>query len=283
MFVMKFQPPALSPYPATPAAGALPPEVLAELERAWTHLERDPGLTARLANLLGTALGGMGRIAGSWGLRALNAVPGIEASLTGIAHAALTQAFDIAILKLGSPTESAPPRSSGRSARIAVMASGAAGGAAGLAGFAPDAAITTLAIMRRIARIAQEEGEDLQTEAGRRACLEVFALRAGLPASATAPTMPDAGYFPTRLLLQGAPLIRLMAEIAARYGMQLGQKLAAQAVPVVGAISGAAINTLFMTQFERLARAHFTIRRLERQWGPASIATAIADLNRAKN
>src|SRR3712207_7386206 len=38
----------------------------------------------------------------------------------------------------------------------------------------------------------------------------------------------------------------------------------AQAVPVLGAISGAAVNTLFIDHFQSLAQGHFTVRRLER-------------------
>jgi len=126
--------------------------------------------------------------------------------------------------------------------------------------------VTTLAIMRRIGRIALEEGEDLATDSARRACLEVFALRSGHTGVES-----EGGYYRTRMLLQGGPLLRLLAEVAAKYGVQLGQKLAVQAVPVAGAVCGAAINTAFMGQYERLARAHFTMRRLERVWGEAKI------------
>lgn len=262
----------------------MPPAAQAELRAALARLHEGPGLASRLADVLGTALGGAGRLAagmlGGWGATALRWAPGMDDAITAAAQTALSRAFDIAVLGLPAPADGAapPPRSSVRAAGFAVAASGAAGGAAGLIGFAPDAAVTTLAIMRRIARVAQEEGEDLSTEGGRRAVLEVFALRAGLPGAGAA---NEAGYFPTRLLLQGGSIMRLLAEVAARYGVQLGQKLAAQAVPVAGAACGAAINAAFMAQYDGLARAHFTVRRLEREWGAAAVADTMAQWDSA--
>ena len=43
---------------------------------------------------------------------------------------------------------------------------------------------------------------------------------------------------------------------------------------MAGAISGAAVNALFMAQYDSLARAHFTVRRLEREWGAAAVTAA---------
>ena len=253
------------------SAAPLPPLALAELRTALAGLDHGPTLTHRIAATLGSALGGLGRAAGLWGMRALSIAPHLSNAglpLAAIAQSALSRAFDLAILNLpATPAHSSgqsTDRSTGRATRAAVIASGAAGGAAGLLGFAPDAAVTTLAIMRRIARIAQEEDEDLSTEPGRRACLEVFALN----------VEADGGYYQTRLLLQGGPLLRLLSETAARYGVQLGQKLAAQAVPVAGAVCGAAINALFLRHYERTARAHFTIRRLERTYGADRVRAA---------
>ncbi len=52
------------------------------------------------------------------------------------------------------------------------------------------------------------------------------------------------------------------------------QKAAAQAVPVQGAISGAAVNSLFMDHFQGLAQGHFTVRRLERTYGKGTVRLA---------
>jgi len=41
----------------------------------------------------------------------------------------------------------------------------------------------------------------------------------------------------------------------------------ATAVPLIGAAGGAVVNALFIDHFQNIARAHFTIRRLERLHG----------------
>jgi hypothetical protein len=70
------------------------------------------------------------------------------------------------------------------------------------------------------------------------------------------------------LVEQGAPImVRLIAKVAKRFGVQVTEKMAAQAIPAIGAAGGAAINTLFMDHFQEMAQGHFTVRKLERQYG----------------
>jgi hypothetical protein len=123
----------------------------------------------------------------------------------------------------------------------------------------------------------------------RRRCLQVFALgtRDG-EANAT-----ESGYFAARGLLaksiaearrfiaergvvaEGAPvLVRFIAQIASRFGVVVTQKLAAQAVPVIGALGGAAVNYAFIDHFQEVARAHFVVRRLERRYGKDAVRAA---------
>ena len=63
-----------------------------------------------------------------------------------------------------------------------------------------------------------------------------------------------------------APIARLINQIAARYTVQVSEKFVAQAVPVIGAAAGASINVIFITHFQKMATAHFTLRRLERKY-----------------
>ena len=70
------------------------------------------------------------------------------------------------------------------------------------------------------------------------------------------------------IVAEGAPaLVRFIAQIAARFGVVVTQKVAAQAVPVVGALGGAAVNYEFIDHFQEVARAQFIVRRLERRYG----------------
>jgi EcsC protein family len=69
-------------------------------------------------------------------------------------------------------------------------------------------------------------------------------------------------------------LVRLIAQIASRFGVVVTQKLAAQAVPLVGALGGAAVNYAFIDHFQEVARAHFVVRRLERRHGKDAVRAA---------
>ena len=250
---------------ATDVAAAVDPASQAELTRAMARLEGGGGLVVRLADVVGGALGRTVQ----FGTRSLGMVPGAQDAVRKVVEVALKRAFDIAVLRLGQEGQL------GQSRRLAgplVFLSGAVGGFVGMGGFVPDATVTTLAIMREIARIAVEEGEDLADPDARAACLQVFALNAGQGNGAE----PETSYFSTRFVMQGRPMTMLLTDVARRFGVTLSQKFALQAVPVVGALAGASLNAAFLTHYRELARAHFTIRRLERRFGADAIRALAA-------
>jgi hypothetical protein len=142
--------------------------------------------------------------------------------------------------------------------------------------------VSTVIMLRSIADIARANGEPLDSNEAKLACLEVFAL--GGPSKAD--DASESGYFAVRSALakavteaaqfltektiaeEGAPaLVRLIALIAARFQIQVSEKAAAMLVPVIGAIGGGAINLLFIDHFQDISRGHFTVRRLERKYG----------------
>lgn len=266
---------------------------IAELQRALEKVESGRGVLVRLADLMGGAVGQAAML----GMRGLGMAPTMQAKLKGIAETAISRAFDVAIvgmtplkgeqvvsdssspasaaLSSSAPVASAPlatPAWRGPALQAAVTVSGAVGGFAGLAGLLPDITFTTMAIMREIARIAREEGEDLSSQDARRACLEVFALRA-FPVGAS-DDESELGYFSARAMLRGRPVVMLVSEVASHYGLGLSRKLAVQMMPVAGALCGASLNVAFLAHYRALARAHFTIRRLEREHGPEVRRTA---------
>ena len=65
-----------------------------------------------------------------------------------------------------------------------------------------------------------------------------------------------------------------MTQVASRVGVAVSETLAAQAVPMVGAVGGALINSVFIDHVQDIARGHFTMRRLERQYAPELIQQA---------
>ena len=69
-------------------------------------------------------------------------------------------------------------------------------------------------------------------------------------------------------------LVRLISALAHRFGVVVTQKAMAQTVPVLGAVGGGLINTVFISHFQDMARGHFSIRRLERKYGEETIQDA---------
>jgi hypothetical protein len=185
-----------------------------------------------------------------------------------------------------------PPGDRGHKALAAV--SGAIGGAFGITTLAVELPLSTTLMLRSIAEIAQREGEDLANPEAALACMQVFALGGRGPAQDDAPAgAAESGYFAVRgalakamseaaryaagrgLVDESAPaLMRFAGQVGARFGGVVSQKLAAQAVPVLGAVGGAAVNTAFMDHFQAIARGHFTVRRLERRYGKAVVREA---------
>ena len=243
----------------------LPPEARAELARALARLRDGGGAIVRAAQKLA-------RLGAAPLLRGLGS--GAGGALESVARASLQRAFSVAVLGLPATFEERDGKlpggrlGSAGAAHLATAVSGAVSGAAGILGALPDAALTTLLIMRQIAAVALAEGEDLSGDDARRACLEVFALDAG----------DEGGYWGARLLLRGAPLAAILAQAARPWGVALTEKLAAQAAPVVGAAGGALVNTAFLAHFRTLARGHFVVRRLERQYGHEAVRAVASEM-----
>jgi hypothetical protein len=143
-------------------------------------------------------------------------------------------------------------------------------------------------MFRSIADIARSEGEDLADPETALSCMEVFAL-GGRTGSDDA---SESGYFALRGLLaasvtdaarhiathgvieQGAPaLVRFITQVATRFGVVVTEKVAAQSLPIIGALGGAAVNYIFIEHFQAVALGHFTVRRLERAYGKNLIQT----------
>lgn len=235
-----------------------------------------PGFAGRLANLIGRPAE-----------MAARALPKPALGLVArAAEAALARALDIALFSLRD-ARFGGGRVGGRVLHSALAsASGAVGGAFGLAAVTIELPVSTTIMLRAIAAIAREHGEDLADPAVGLACLEVFGLGHSGPAAAEV----ESGYFAARALfaeglaqaanvvvnkgsLHGgsALALRALAPLVNRFGAVVTQKLAVQAVAVVGAVGGAGINLAFIEHFQELARGHFTVRRLERIYGADAV------------
>jgi len=253
-----------------------------ELKQARFLLE-NPGLAAKITNMLGSPIErGFAMLPKSW-----------SDKVTDVTRKSIETALDVALWSLAS--SKGPATSSNGWHKAAVGVTGAAGGAFGLAALTIELPISTTIILRSIADIARSEGEDLSFPGGKLQCVQVLALGGASKTDDAAET----GYFAARAALAqavsaaathvahkglsatgGPALARVIAEVSARFSINVTEKVAAQAVPVVGAVGGALINTLFISHFQDMGRGHFVIRRLERKYGADEVQGLYEQLGR---
>jgi hypothetical protein len=251
---------------------------LAELKRAKALLE-NPSLAARLSATLGSPLE-----------RGMSMLPArFQSTVQKASEAAMMKALDVAVKSIGVENRRKAGVSQDRVHKLAAATSGAVGGAFGLLALSVELPISTTIMLRSVADIAKSEGENIQHIETRLACLTVFAM-GGRAASDDA---AESGYFAARLAMSGAvseatkflaekgmsktgapALVRLTSLIASRFGIVVSEKAAAQAIPILGAASGALINTLFIEHFRNMARGHFSVRRLEKIHGEEPVRIA---------
>lgn len=173
--------------------------------------------------------------------------------------------------------------------KSSVAISGALGGAFGLPAIALELPISTTIMLRSIADIARSQGESVSDPNTISECISVFALGGSTKSDDNA----EIGYFGIRSILayqvsaagqfiakelakktserlalcSGPNVVKLINDVASRFGVEITHKLAAQLVPAIGAAGGATFNWLFLSHYQDMARGHFTIRRLERTYG----------------
>lgn len=245
---------------------------LNDLKKAKMLLE-NPGIVANMTNLFGFAIEkGFELLPKNWNVK-----------VGEVTQAALSKAVHAAVFTMKElPGEEA----SNIWHKAAVALSGGVGGFFGLPALAVELPISTTIMLRSIADIARSEGESICDIESKIACIEVFAL--GGPNKSD--DASESGYFVIRAALsksvakaaeyvaekglaeEGAPaLLRLIIQISERFSIQVSEKVAAQAIPAIGAAGGALINTLFIDHFQDMARGHFIVRRLERKYGKEAV------------
>ena len=251
---------------------ALSSSEISELRGAKSLLE-NPGLVAKISNLVGSPVEALfKKLPESWNTPINNA-----------ARKSIEKALDIALMTMDHDGQEPP---SNWWHKVAAGASGAAGGLFGLPALAIELPVSTTIMLRSIADIARSQGEDLRHPDGKLQCIQVLALGG----KSVGDDIVETGYFAARTALakaikeatehlakkgltqHGAPaIVRLITQVAARFSIIVSEKAAVQAVPLVGALGGAAINTLFIDHFQDMGRGHFTVRRLERLHGQSEV------------
>ncbi len=162
------------------------------------------------------------------------------------------------------------PKTDARLHRLAALASGAAGGSAGLGSALVELPATMALIFGAMQKVAAEEGFDAADERIRLICLDIF----GSGGPGENDDGIDTTFFGARLGLSGSTIQAVIARVAPRVAALLGQKLASQTVPVLGAAAGAGVNWMFLGYFQDMARVRFGLLRLAEAHGEAAVRDA---------
>jgi len=215
-----------------------------ELEQLAVRYRSAGGLGIEVLNLLGTQADGL-----------VDGLPRpVRDRLEGATEVALKQAMKAAngsrrIIGAGQPSW----------LQTAVATSmGAAGGICGVGTALAELPLTTTVLLRTIQDVAEELEFDPTSENVQFDCIQVFAAAGPLAHDDGA----DLGFLGARMALSSGGMQRLVAWVAPRLAAVFGQKLAAQAVPVLGAAAGAATNYAFINYYREIARVHFGLRKL---------------------
>ncbi|MBB5416738.1 hypothetical protein QF000_005969 [Paraburkholderia atlantica] len=272
--------------PSSLAASSLSEQDLAALRRAKHQLE-SPALAMKLASVVGAPIE-----------KLLSRIPAFaNEKVSDATQAALRKCLSIALRTLGRRDDArllAPDKPNNLLHKFAVATTGAAGGAFGLLALPVELPVTTTLMFRSICDIARSEGEDLTSVDTQLQCLTVL----GMGGTSSEDDDADLGYFFMRGALAqavskassevaskgftahgSAALLRLINAIAARFSVQVSEQIAAKSIPAIGAVLGAMVNTVFIDHFQQVAHGHFTVRRLERQYGQQTIEAVYRTLD----
>lgn len=258
-------------------AHRLPQAQLQALALAVAQLER-PSFVARLAQVAGTPAD-----------MVIRYLPqSVNRRLQGFIKTAIFRCLEVAVKTLDEDDlDAAWGPTSPWTGKLVTGITGGVGGFFGPLALPFELPLTTTLMLRDIAAIARDEGENLKDPEALLACLEVFALGGGrqeegdvlsLEYYAVRAVLSELTREASRALMERSAinastpiLARLVGEIVTRFGFSVSDRFATGVIPVLGAVGGATVNMIFMDHFQRVARGHFVVRRLEREYGKAAV------------
>lgn len=218
-------------------------DVEAQLDQIAARYQAAGGVGIHVLNLIGGSADGL-----------LDRLPApVRRNLEGATTKALEQA-----MKAAHTSRAYVPDQKDWLNQAVSAAMGAAGGAGGLPTALAELPVTTTLLLRVIQGVAVEHGFVPASESVQFDCVQVFAAAGPLSDDDGV----DLGFLSARLALTGKAMQAVIARVAPQLAVVLGQKLAAQAVPVLGAVAGAATNYAFTSYYQDMAHVHFAMRKL---------------------
>ncbi|OUR95729.1 hypothetical protein A9Q84_14605 [Halobacteriovorax marinus] len=232
----------------------------------------------------------------------------LETNITKYIHKSLTGALSIAMKtsKEDSSGKTFDEAIKGTSSKrilhnCLTATTGVLGGFFGEAGLIVELPITTTLIMRNIVEVgSQYEGLRSSPDFSLQ-CLEVFTLGSSKSSEddaldstyyssrmAMSQVMRDGSQFiaanSAKVVLENAqkgtasPILTFITRVAAQFELVVTEKMLAEMIPVVGAVSGAALNVAFTDYYGKASKYHFGIIYLEEKYGKNIIEDIYNDL-----
>lgn len=205
------------------------------------------------------------RSAGGTGVQMLNALggkaEGLLDQLPNNVREGLNEATERALrvsVKAAQGSRRAVPDQNEWVNAAVTTAMGAAGGFGGLPGALVELPATTTMLLRAIQGVSAETGFDPAIESVQFDCVRVLSAAGPLDFDDGA----DLGFLSARMTLTGGAMQKLISTVAPKLATALGQKLAAQTIPILGAVAGAGTNFVYTRYYQQIARVHFGLRRL---------------------
>jgi len=194
---------------------------------------------------------------------------GFRVQIEGAARNALVQSYEAASRSRIDGRFAGLSRhvATDRSHKVLAAMSGALGGLGGLPTAMAELPVATTVIFRAVQGVAMAHGEDPTDAATRLECLRVF----GSGGPGEADDGVDTSFLGARMSLSGAALNKLIGKVAPRFAAVLSQKLASQAIPLLGAAAGAGTNYAFIDYYVEMAHVHFGLRKLARVHGDTQV------------
>jgi len=199
------------------------PEIDRELDRLARQMRQAENVGVRLISTLGRPAD-----------RALARLPqSARAPVEEAVMLALGRAMDVAAASRGLLGDHR-----GWVTAATAGAAGAVGGFGGAAVAMAEVPVSITVMMRGVQAVAARHGHDPSEEQTRKDCLLAFAAAGPLQQGRGG----DLNFLASRMTLSGRTLQSAIGLVAPQLPMGIGRKLAARAVPVLGAATGAARN-----------------------------------------
>ena len=220
-----------------------------QLEALVVRYKEAEGPLMKLANYAGSQIEGV-----------LSKLPdGFEAQVQSVVKSALDAAYEASGTISASSFAPATPS---YFHKMAVTFSGAIGGVAGLPGAVAELPVTITTMFSSFQKIAEEYGFDPSEQETKVECIKIFSMGGPLEKDEDI----DLSFVSARLGLQGEVVSQLISKAAQKLALVISQKLGSQAVPIIGAVTGATLNYTFMSYYEEMAHVKFSLKRLQNEY-----------------